>query len=39
MLQLVIPAVVDNYWDEDKEEFIDVTKAKAATIHLEHSLV
>ena len=39
MLQLVIPAVVDNYWDEDKEEFIDVTKTKAATIHLEHSLV
>lgn len=40
MLQLVIPdAPAEHFWDENREEFVDVPGCKGATVQLEHSLI
>lgn len=40
MLQLVIPdAPTTSFWDEAKEEFVEVPGCKGATVQLEHSLI
>ena len=39
MLQIIIPAVVDEEFDEDNNEFIYKTVSKEQTLQLEHSLV
>ena len=39
MIEITIPAALDEEWDEKTEEFIYVTEGKDETLCLEHSLV
>lgn len=39
MLQIVIPGVEREEWDEQKDEFVYHTLTKPQVLHLEHSLI
>ncbi len=39
MLQIVIPGVEREEWDEQKDEFVYHTLIKPQVLHLEHSLI